>query len=112
MDYWQELLKTLEPSQTQSQPSKPKRPLNRYPLDPQKPSLYLTEQEARCVHHLLKSCTIKETGLLLKLSPRTVEFYLKRIRTKTNTRNKKELLEWIRRTDFTSSFKIESHTVH
>ena len=55
--------------------------------------LYLTEREAECIFCLLHNQTIKSTGTLLNLSARTVEFYLKNIKTKMGIRTKHEILQ-------------------
>lgn len=53
---------------------------------------YLTQREADCIYHLCLGFTIRDTAKELLLSPRSVEFYLKRIKEKFNIRYKKDLL--------------------
>ena len=74
-------------------PKPPKRQKVTYPLPPPYDHLYLTEREAECIFCLQHSQTIKSTGTLLNLSARTVEFYLKNIKTKTGMRTKSEILQ-------------------
>lgn len=59
-------------------------------------NLYLTEREAGCIFHMCLGLTIKETATELLLSPRSVEFYLKRIKTKFAIQYKKQLLHYFK----------------
>ena len=70
-------------------PSKPK---VTYQLPSPFQHLHLTEREAECLYCLQQNHTIKSTGILLNLSARTVEFYLKNIKTKMKLRTKSEVL--------------------
>lgn len=56
---------------------------------------YLTQREADCIYHMCLGLTIKETAEELLLSPRSVEFYLKRIKDKFGIQYKKDLLAYI-----------------
>ena len=47
---------------------------------------------AGCVYYVMQGCTIKKTASQLSLSPRTVEFYLKRILDKLHCQNRTELM--------------------
>lgn len=58
-------------------------------------SLYLTQREADCIYHMCKGLTIKETAEELLLSPRSIEFYLKRIKERFGIQYKKDLLTFI-----------------
>jgi DNA-binding CsgD family transcriptional regulator len=51
-------------------------------------------RERDCLYHLFRGKTIKETAKLLKLSPRTVEEYLNRIKQKTGCKYKRDLLHY------------------
>ncbi len=68
-------------------------------------SVYLTQREAECVFYLLQGKTMHETGLSLSLSPRTVEYYLGKIKQKLNCRKKKEVIRLISQTDFAKNLK-------
>lgn len=70
----------------------PSRPKVTYQLPPPFAHLHLTEREAECIFCLQQYHTIKSTGILLNLSARTVEFYLKNIKTKMKLRTKSEVL--------------------
>ncbi len=71
-----------------------------YYLDNQDKTLYLTHREAECMVHIAKGCTIRDTGERLKLSARTVEFYVKNIKKKLGCRTKSELIQRIYNSDF------------
>ena len=55
---------------------------------------YLTQREAECMMLLLQGLTMKRIGEQLDLSPRTVEYYLKRIKVRTGCRTKKDLIQY------------------
>lgn len=63
-------------------------------------NLYLTKREAECMLLLLKGKSINTIGDILKLSPRTIEYYLKNIKIKLNCRTKFDLIELILHSDF------------
>lgn len=77
--------------------SKP-RHLQRHYLD--KKGLYLTHREAGCMFYIIKGMTVKATAHELGLSPRTIEFYLKRIKQKMNCNNRAELINILLQKDF------------
>lgn len=56
-------------------------------------SVGLTHRESECLYYLLRGKTAKQTGILLGLSPRTVENHNNAIKCKFNTQNKAELIE-------------------
>jgi DNA-binding CsgD family transcriptional regulator len=60
---------------------------------------YLTGRELQCVMGFLNGKTIKAVAHSLNLSPRTVEFYLKRIKDRFNCRTKVELINIISQFD-------------
>ena len=53
---------------------------------------YLTHQEAKCMLHILRGCTIVKTAQLMDLSDRTVESYLKNIKNKLGVKTKAQLI--------------------
>ncbi|MDC3181025.1 helix-turn-helix transcriptional regulator [Gammaproteobacteria bacterium] len=67
-------------------------------------NLYLTQREADCIYFLSQGLTIKSTAEELILSPRTVEFYLQRIKEKFGQPNKKTLLAHLAAYDYFESF--------
>ena len=68
------------------------RKVARYYITPPPQSLYLTHQEALCMLYILQGYTMKATAEQLSLSPRTVEFYFKRIREKFGCKTRTQLL--------------------
>jgi DNA-binding CsgD family transcriptional regulator len=70
----------------------------------QKQNLYLTQREADCIFFLAQGLTIKGTALELILSPRTVEFYLQRIKEKFKQPNKKQLIAHLQSYQYFTEF--------
>ena len=60
---------------------------------------YLTGRELQCITGFMDGMTIKAVANSLSLSPRTVEFYLKRIKDRFGCRTKVELLNLLRQFD-------------
>ncbi len=54
--------------------------------------VYLTKRQMQVAHHLIEGKTAKESALLLKISPRTVESYVNEIKIKLNCRKRTELV--------------------
>jgi DNA-binding CsgD family transcriptional regulator len=77
----------------------------KYILENNQPNLYLTFREAQCMAHMMLDCTMKETAQLLGLSPRTVEYYIKRIKTKIGCRTKESLIKEIQATGFAKTLE-------
>lgn len=73
---------------------------------------YLTQREAECIYLLANGHTLKKTGDSLKLSHRTVEFYLNNVKEKMNLRTKKQVLHAIYDTDFLDAFCKEQQQKH
>ncbi len=82
--------------QSMEMPKKEKREAKKYYLGLKYPGMYLTQREMECVQSLLKGNTLREAGLELELSSRTVEFYLKNIKKKMQVKKKNEVLAVIR----------------
>lgn len=66
-----------------------------YSLGPKFDGKHLTRREAECMVLLMSGKTIAKTATALGLSPRTIEFYLKRMKMKLGCRTKFELIEMI-----------------
>ena len=64
------------------------------------PDVYFTTREAECMALLLKGKSIKDTSIVLGISLRTVESYVKNMRIKLGCRNKHHLIETV----FTTAF--------
>ncbi len=72
----------------------------RYYLGKKFSGVYLTAQEAKCLHYLILKYTSKKTAVMLKINFRTVEYYRENIRCKVGAVSKKDLLDKIKGTDF------------
>jgi DNA-binding CsgD family transcriptional regulator len=53
----------------------------------------LSVKESICLYHLIRGKSAKEIALKMHLSPKTVEIYTSRIKTKFNAANKSQLIE-------------------
>jgi DNA-binding CsgD family transcriptional regulator len=83
---------------------KSKRSKKSYSLGGKYPSIKFTPREADCMWHLMMGKTIIKVGLVLKLSPRTVEYYVSKMRYKLNCRTKSDLIEKVVDSDFLKNF--------
>lgn len=63
-------------------------------------SVYFTKREAECMVLLLKGKTISNVANVLNLSPRTVEYYIKNMKSKLGCRTKFELVEMVYASEF------------
>ena len=70
-----------------------------YPLGDRYPNIYFTRREAECFFWLAQDLTISATGDRMDLSPRTVEFYVKNMKSKLNTSHKKTLIQKVLQTN-------------
>lgn len=97
-------------SELDDYPSERRQPQNHqsYFLSDPPTQEYLTQREAECVYLLLQGMTMKRIGATLSLSPRTIEFYLKRIKIKLNCNSKHELINHINASRFSDIFKPDS----
>jgi DNA-binding CsgD family transcriptional regulator len=84
---------------TQTSHNKPKS-LVAYGLGDKHGSAYFTRREAECMVLLLKGKTINSVAYALKLSPRTVEYYIKNMKSKLGCRTKFELVDLVYASDF------------
>ena len=53
---------------------------------------HITKRETECLHYLMKGMKTKEIAAQLNLSPRTIEFYLEKLKKKWRCTNKAELI--------------------
>lgn len=75
-------------------------PKQRFGLGGEYGNAYLTYREAQCMLLFMRGKTVTKVAQCLKLSPRTIEFYLNNIKGKLNCRSKPELIEAIIETPF------------
>lgn len=61
---------------------------------------YFTKREAECMALLLKGKTINSIATILKISPRTVEYYVKNMKYKLGCRTKFELVDLVYASNF------------
>lgn len=80
-----------------------KKPLAAYRLGAKYGDIYFTKREAECMVWLLKGKTIGGVATILNLSPRTVEYYMKNMKTKIGCRTKFELIDLIHASEFMQS---------
>lgn len=67
-------------------------------------TIALTKREADCLYHLLQGHSAKQTAELLCISPRTVESYLDKVRHKTRSHSKLEVISKLDTTDFMDDY--------
>lgn len=75
-------------------------PTEMYSLGNKHTNVYFTRREAECMALLLRGKTIGKVAGILKLSPRTVEYYVKNMKSKLGCRTKFELLDIVYSSDF------------
>lgn len=63
-------------------------------FSPKLGSISLTHRETECLAQLAKGKSAKEIGRVLKISPRTVETYLNKVKEKTGKERKSNLIDW------------------
>jgi DNA-binding CsgD family transcriptional regulator len=71
-----------------------------YELETKYGRRYFTRREAECMVWLLKGKTVNSVAALLKISPRTVEYYIKNMKNKVGCRTKFELVDQVYASDF------------
>lgn len=90
-----------------------KRNNKKFFLGPPYPEIYFTNREAEVMVQLLLGKTISAVAFTLNLSSRTIEFYVKNMKTKLGCRTKSELIgkvfasDFIRKVDFMSTISSD-----
>lgn len=102
---WKELLDQVLTRQQQKLPEKKSSSKailtgKKYQLNDKGSGVILTEREAQCILLALRGKTAAQSGEVLNLSQRTVEFYLTNIKTKMQCRTKSTLIAKILKTNF------------
>ena len=72
---------------------------SRYYLGPYFPKVYLTQREYECVLGILKCMTYRRIALVMGVSRRTVECYVKTIKEKLSCQSREELMRVIAKSD-------------
>jgi len=85
-------------------PKLPKAKAKKYSLGDKFPELYLSQREAECMLQMLRGKSMEGIAKYIKLSPRTVEYYIKNIKKKLGCRTKFELIELVIDSDFLNNF--------
>jgi len=83
------------------------RDLRTYYLGDQYPGVYFTKREAESLFWLVHGMTIAETAAQMHLSPRTIEFYIKNMKSKLGCASKKRLIEKVLKTNLIEQLKEE-----
>lgn len=81
----------------------------KYTLGEPHASVYFTQREAECIMQLMQGKTMNQVGDSLKLSPRTVEYYLTKIKRKLNCRKKRDVIDLVSQTDFIKIFENDPY---
>lgn len=116
--YWQMLIQEVSEGKHRDQSSTPEddsvgvrydtqyeRRSIKYTLGEPLPRIYFTQREAECVMQILQGKTMNEAGEILNLSPRTVEYYLSKIKQKLKCRKKRDIIELVSASDFVKNFE-------
>jgi DNA-binding CsgD family transcriptional regulator len=74
----------------------------KYYLGDKFPEIYLTQREAECVFWIIRGLTNKEVADKMQLSSRTIEYYLRNVRTKLNCYSKSHLIRVLQGAPFLS----------
>ena len=81
-------------------------PMEVYSLGKKHANVYFTKREAECMLLLLRGKTILAVAESLHLSPRTVEYYVKNMKSKLGCRTKFELVDTVHASEFiTETYK-------
>ncbi len=117
--YWEKLIEEVNQGTHRSPSVPPSTPVRyetnyerrsiKYTLSEPLTSIYFTQREAECVIQMLQGKTMNQAGTALKLSPRTVEYYLGKIKRKLNCRKKREIIRLISETDFVKNFEKDPY---
>lgn len=78
---------------------KPKEKPKKFVVGEPYPAVYFTQREFDCMVSLLRGRTVKQIAGILGLSPRTVEYYIKNLKSKLGSESRSELLDSAMRTD-------------
>jgi DNA-binding CsgD family transcriptional regulator len=74
--------------------------MNRYELGDKFPDVYFTQREAECMALMMRGKKHDDVAGILGLSPRTVEYYIERMREKLGANTKFDLIDMVQTSDF------------
>lgn len=92
--------------------TKHKKEKKMYHLGNDYPGVYFTKREAECMLLLLRNHTINSAAGILQLSPRTVEFYVKNMKVKTESLSKIELIKKVKESEFLKSIDFDVNEIN
>ena len=72
----------------------------KYKLGKRYPGVYFTQREAECVTLLIEGYNDEQAGELLHISPRTVEYYLLKVKEKVHGETKSDIVDKVKSSDF------------
>ena len=78
----------------------------RYKLGAEYGNTYFTKREAECMKWLLTGETHRSIAVILKLSPRSVEYYVNNMKTKLGCRTQCQLIDLVRASEFMKNVKF------
>lgn len=84
-----------------------KKSLRRYSLGARYGDVYFTRREAECMVWLLEGKKLEDIAMILGLSIRTVEYYIKNMKAKVGCRSKFNLIDLVRASDFIEEFNFQ-----
>jgi DNA-binding CsgD family transcriptional regulator len=87
-------------------PRRYKRHARKYSLGKSYPTIYFTEREAQTIFYFLYGRSAMEVADILSLSRRTIEFYVRNMKTKLDCRRKSELICKVRESEFMVNFDL------
>ncbi len=120
---WEALLEEVLNQNTKSKTSPVDQPLSspkkikKFFLGTHHRNVYFTNREAEVMVQLLQGKTLSAAASILNLSPRTIEFYVKNMKTKLACRTKSELIgkvfasEFVKHVDFMANLYYPSSLV-
>lgn len=69
-------------------------------------NVYFTQREVECIYYLLKCYRLSDIAVTLGISIRTVEFYVKNMKSKLHCHTRQQLIEKIAATDLMARIKL------
>lgn len=81
--------------------------LQKFPVQHAGAAVELTLREAQCAYYAMSGQTFKEIARELLLSPRTIEYYLRRIRKKLDCRTMLDVLKILNQCEFAKQCGFE-----